>query len=308
MTLLTHLLTAAHEGGYEPFSNVLFDLGPIAIYKYSFMILLGVLTALYLGLREGKKLGIEPDYIIDGLIIILPLSIIGARLYYVIFQWDLYKNDLFRILQIQEGGLAIHGGFIVAVLASYIYTKKRGLDIFKILDLLAPGFLIGQAFGRWGNFFNQEAHGGVVGGVESGVEALSHGEQFTWLNETLRIPEFIVNMMYISGPDGLNYYHPTFLYESVWNLGGLILILVLRRTKFVRSGDMIGVYFIWYSVGRFFIEAMRTDALFIGDTNLRIAQVISILMVVLGTAFIAVNHTVLRSKHYAKILEENDLQ
>ncbi len=307
MTIFTQLLTAAHEGGYEPFSNVLIDLGPITIYKYSFMILLGVLVALYLGIREGKKLGIEPDYIIDGLIIILPLSIIGARLYYVIFQWDYYKNDLMRILQIQEGGLAIHGGFIVAVLASFIYAKKRGLDIFRILDLLAPGFLIAQAFGRWGNFFNQEAHGGVVGGLESGVEALSHSEQFAWLHETLRIPEFIVNMMYINGPDGLNYYHPTFLYESLWNVAGFVLILVLRRTKFVRSGDMIGVYLIWYSVGRFFIEAMRTDALFIGDTGLRAAQVISILMVLLGTAVIALNHFVLRRKHYAKILEENAL-
>ncbi|MGM0436388.1 MAG: prolipoprotein diacylglyceryl transferase [Bacillota bacterium] len=305
--IFTQLLAAAHEGGYEAFSNILIELGPITIYKYSFMILLGVLTALYLGIREGKHLGIKSDYIIDGLIIILPLSIIGARLYYVIFQWDYYKGDLWSIFQIQEGGLAIHGGFIVAVVASIVYTRVRGLDIFKILDLIAPGFLIAQAFGRWGNFFNQEAHGGVVGGLENGTEVLSHAEQFAWLHETLRIPEFIVNMMYINGPDGMNYYHPTFLYESIWNVAGFALILVLRRTKFVRSGDMIGVYLIWYSIGRFFIEAMRTDALFIGDTGLRIAQVISILMVLLGVAFILVNHLVLRRKHYAKILEENDL-
>ena len=307
MTFFTQLLVKAHEGDYEPISNVLFEIGPITVYMYSFMILLGVLAALTLGIKEGKRLGIDPDYIIDGLIIILPLSIIGARLYYVIFEWDYYKGDLLRILSIQEGGLAIHGGFIVAVVAAIIYTRVRKLDIWKVLDLVAPGFLIAQAFGRWGNFFNQEAHGGVIGGIESGSQVLSHAEQFSFLHETLRIPEFIVNMMYINGPDGLNYYHPTFLYESIWNILGFVLILILRRTKFMRSGDMIGIYLIWYSVGRFFIEYMRTAPLYIGETGLRTAQVISVLMILLGVAVFVVNRFVLKRKHYAKVLKENDL-
>lgn len=307
MIFLKTMLTQAHEGDYEPLSNILFEIGPITVYMYSFMILLGVLAALALGIREGKRLGINPDHIIDGLIIILPLSILGARLYYVIFEWDYYSSNLSKVFAIQEGGLAIHGGFIVAVVASVVYTRIRKIDIWKILDLIAPGFLIAQSFGRWGNFFNQEAHGGVVGGVEGGSELLNHADQFSFLHETLRIPEFIVNMMYINGPDGLNYYHPTFLYESIWNLLGFALILVLRRTKFMRSGDMIGIYLIWYSIGRFFIEAMRTDALFIGDTGLRAAQVISILMVLLGIAVFIVNRFVLKRKHYAKVLKENDL-
>ncbi|MFW6298803.1 MAG: prolipoprotein diacylglyceryl transferase [Bacillota bacterium] len=307
MTTFFHILTKAHEGDYEPLSNVLFEIGPVTVYMYSFMILLGVLAALMLGIQEGKRLGIDPDHIIDGLIIILPLSILGARLYYVIFEWDTYSGDLLRIFAIQEGGLAIHGGFIVAVVGAYIYTRIRKMDLFKVMDLIAPGFLIAQAFGRWGNFFNQEAHGGVVGGVEGGSALLSQSEQFGFLHETLRIPEFIVNMMYISGPDGLNYYHPTFLYESIWNVLGFALILVLRRTKFMRSGDMIGVYLIWYSIGRFFIESMRTDALFIGDTGLRAAQVISILMVLLGIAVFVLNRFVFNRKHYAKVLKENDL-
>ncbi|MFW5914053.1 MAG: prolipoprotein diacylglyceryl transferase [Bacillota bacterium] len=307
MITLFNILTKAHEGDYEPLSNVLFEIGPVTVYMYSFMILLGVLAALMLGLQEGKRLGINPDHIIDGLIIILPLSIIGARLYYVIFEWSHYSNHLTSIFAIQQGGLAIHGGFIVAVVGTYVYTRIRKMDLWKVLDLIAPGFLIAQAFGRWGNFFNQEAHGGVVGGYESGSALLSHPEQFSFLHETLRIPEFIVNMMYINGPDGPNYYHPTFLYESIWNLLGFALILVLRRTKFMRSGDMIGVYLIWYSIGRFFIESMRTDALFIGDTGLRAAQVISILMVLLGIAVFVLNRLVFNRKHYAKVLKENDL-
>ncbi len=307
MFFFTNLITKAHEGDYEPLSNVLFEIGPITVYMYSFMILLGVLGALLLGLREGKRLGIEPDQIIDGLIIILPLSILGARLYYVIFEWSYYSENLSSILAIQEGGLAIHGGFIVAIIASYVYTRIRKMDIWKTMDLIAPGFLIGQAFGRWGNFFNQEAHGGVVGGLENGSTVLDHSEQFAFLSETLRIPEFIVNMMYINGPDGLQYYHPTFLYESLWNLGGLALILVLRRTKFIRSGDIIGVYLIWYSAVRFFIEYMRTDALFIGTTGLRAAQVISIVMVILGVMVFIANRLILKRKHYAKVLKENEL-
>ncbi|MFW6299021.1 MAG: prolipoprotein diacylglyceryl transferase [Bacillota bacterium] len=307
MSILLNTLTKAHEGDYEPLSNVLFEIGPVTVYMYSFMILLGVLAALMLGLREGKRLGVDPDHIIDGLIIILPLSIIGARLYYVIFEWSYYSDNLTRIFAIQQGGLAIHGGFIVAVISAYVYTRIRKMDLFKVLDLMAPGFIIAQAFGRWGNFFNQEAHGGVVGGVENGGTVLSHPEQFSFLHETLRIPEFIVNMMYINGPDGTNYYHPTFLYESIWNLLGFALILVLRRTRFMRSGDMVGVYLIWYSIGRFFIEAMRTDSLYIGDTGIRVAQVISILMVLLGIAVFVLNRFVFNRKHYAKVLNENDL-
>ncbi len=291
-----NLLAPAHESGFEGYSRVLIELGPIVIYRYAFMILLGIIGALVLGLKEGKKLGIKPDDIIDGLIIILPIAILGTRVYYVMFDgnWSQFFN-------IRSGGLAIHGGFIAAIIASYFYTKYKNIDIFKATDLIAPGFLIGQTFGRWGNFFNREAHGGVVGGMTNGTAALTHDEQFSFLSDTLRIPDFIVNNMFIGG----NYVHPTFLYESIWNFFGLVLLLVLRRTKLIRSGDLIAIYLIWYSVGRFFIEAMRTDALFIGDTGLRIAQVISILMVLAGMALLALNRTLFKRKPYADVLEEN---
>ena len=293
------LLAPAHETGFEGYARILIEIGPLVIYRYAFMILLGILGALILGLREGKKLGITTDDIIDGLIIILPIAILGTRVYYVIFDgsWSQFFN-------IRSGGLAIHGGFIAAVIASYFYTKYKKLDIFRVYDLIAPGFLIGQAFGRWGNFFNREAHGGVVGGMTNGNAVLSHDQQFSFLTDTLKIPEFIANNMFIGG----NYVHPTFLYESLWNFLGLGVILILRRTKFIRSGDLIAVYLIWYSVARFFIESMRTDALFIGDTGLRIAQVISILMVLAGVLILVLNRVVFKRKHYAKILEENVVQ
>ncbi len=308
--MLNTILTAAHlDPTHSPLSNELFSIGPITVYMYSFMILLGVLGALIMGIQEGKKLGIKSDYIVDGLIIILPLAILGARIYYVIFEWERYSGDLGRIFRITEGGLAIHGGFIVALVAAIIYTRVRKIDIYRVFDLIAPGFLIGQSFGRWGNFFNQEAHGGVIGGMTNGTANLSLDEQYSFLSNTLRLPDFIVNNMYNTpGGEGTYYHHPTFLYESLWNLLGLGIIFVIRRLPFLRSGDLLAFYLIWYSVGRFFIEFMRTDALFVGNTNLRAAQVISIIMALSGIAFLVVNHFVVRRKHYVEILEENAVQ
>ncbi len=290
---------------FDPLSNELFSIGPITIYMYSFMILTGVISALMMGIFEGKKLGIKSDLILDGITIILPLSILGTRLWYVAFAWDQYRDDLMRIFRFSEGGLAIHGGFITAVVSTIIYTRIRKIDVFKVIDLIAPGFLIGQALGRWGNFFNQEAHGGVIGGLNNNQPILDWDAQRQFLSETLRLPKFIVNNMYLRGPQGLNYYHPTFLYESLWNLLGLGIILVLRRTRFVRSGDFLGFYLIWYSVGRFFIEGMRTDSLYIGDTGLRTAQIVSILMILGGVIFLVINHKVFKRQYYHDALKEN---
>jgi phosphatidylglycerol:prolipoprotein diacylglycerol transferase len=292
---------------FDPISNIFIDFGIFVWYKYSLMILLGIVIATLLGLHEGKKLGIKQNDILDGLIIIVPLSILGTRLWYVAFEWERYAWNIGKILSITDGGLAIHGGFITAFISAYFYTKAKGIDILRVFDIMAPGFLIAQAFGRWGNFFNQEAHGGVIGGLTNGVENLSLDDQRAFLSETLHLPDFITNNMYLYGPDGLNYYHPTFLYESIWNVTGFLFMLVLRRTKFMRSGDLLPFYLIWYSVGRFFIEGMRTDSLYIGDTNLRTAQVISLLMILGGIGFLVVSRTIIKPKRYAKILEENRL-
>lgn len=311
---------------FDPISNVFLDLGVIVWYKYSVMILLGMIAAVVLGIKEGKKIGITSTDIMDGVIIVIPLSIIGTRLWYVIFEWDSYKYDLLKIINISDGGLAIHGGVITAFISVYFFTKFKKIDFLRAFDLVAPGFLIAQAFGRWGNFFNQEAHGGMIGGVnsDSGNPLLSLDNQRAFLSDKLQLPDFITNNMLIGEREGFMvpdlspgadtgdmiraaYYHPTFLYESVWNLGGFILLLILRRTKLIRTGDLLPIYLIWYSTGRYFIEAMRTDSLFIGNTELRTAQIISLLMIVGGIAFLLFNHLVLKTKHYYKALEENAL-
>ncbi len=298
---------------FNPIPREFIDFGIITWYKYSVMILIGMIIAIILSIREGKRLGISMNQILDGVIVIVPLSIIGTRMWYVIFEWERYfkwddlGGSLFRIVNISDGGLAIHGGIITALVSVYIYTKIKKINFLRTIDLVAPGFLIAQAFGRWGNFFNQEAHGGVIGGVESGNPILSLDSQRAFLSDTLHLPNFITNNMYLYGPDGLNYYHPTFLYESVWNISGFILLLILRRTKIIRTGDLLGIYLIWYSVGRFFIEAMRTDSLYIGNTGLRTAQITSLLLIAGGIAFILFNHLVLKTKHYYKALEENAL-
>ena len=173
---------------------------------------------------------------------------------------------------------------------------------------MAPGFLIAQAMGRWGNFFNQEAHGGVIGGTLNGDPILSLDDQRSFLSSTLHLPKFITDNMYLYGPDGLNYYHPTFLYESLWNIGGFIIMLVLRRTKLIRTGDMLAIYLVWYSVGRFFIEAMRTDSLYIGNTGLRTAQIISIIMIVAGIVLAVLIRTVFKEMRYFDALEEVKMQ
>lgn len=289
---------------FDPISPVFLDLGFITWYKYSVMIMTGLIIAIILGLREGKKLGITSEHILDGVLIIVPLSIVGTRLWYVIFEWERYAWDFLAIINIADGGLAIHGGFITAFVSAYFYTKKKGINLFSAFDIMAPGFLIAQAFGRWGNFFNQEAHGGVIGGTLNGDAILSLDAQRAFLSDTLHLPNFITNQMYLIGPDGLNYYHPTFLYESLWNITGFIIMIVLRRTKLIRRGDLLPVYLIWYSVGRFFIEAMRTDSLYIGNTGLRTAQIISLLMIAGGVALLILTRTIWPQKKYSEVLQE----
>jgi phosphatidylglycerol:prolipoprotein diacylglycerol transferase len=289
---------------YDPLPNVFFDFGPIVWYMYSVMIMLGIVVAVTLGIREGKKLGIKSQTIIDGLLIILPISILGTRLWYVIFEWERYRFDIIKIISIQDGGLAIHGGIFTAFIATYFYTKYKKIDVLKIFDIMAPGFIVAQAFGRWGNFFNQEAHGGVIGGLLNNEPILTLDKQREYLTTTLKLPKFIVDNMYLYGPDGLNYYHPTFLYESLWNIIGFIVIVILRRTKFIRSGELVAIYAIWYSIGRFVIEGMRTDSLYIGSTGLRTAQIVSIALVVLGLAYLIITRFVLKRPLYIDVINQ----
>lgn len=243
---------------FEPIHPVAIQLGPIPIHWYGLIIGAGIVIAFVLGTIEGNKRGLPKDTFTDLLIWAIPISIISARLYYVIFQWDYYSQHPNEIIAIWQGGIAIHGALIGAVITAIVFARKRGLSFWKIADIAAPSIILAQAIGRWGNFINQEAHGGPV------------TREFL---ESLHLPDFIINQMYINGV----YYHPTFLYESLWNLLGFIVLLFLRRVN-LRRGEIFLSYVIWYSVGRACIELLRTDSLMLGP--IRQATFLSIILII----------------------------
>ena len=242
---------------------ILLKIGNITIYWYSIMILTGFLIASYLITKETKKFNIKKELITDMLFYTIIIGILGARLYYVIFNLDYYSKNILDIFKVWEGGLAIHGGIIAGAIFIIIYTKKKNLNTLKILDICVPGLLIGQALGRWGNFFNGEAHGPI-----------------TTLEKLKYLPKFIQKGMYIDG----NYYMPTFLYESILCIIGLITILIIRRKLKIKNGQITGFYLIWYGIIRFIIESFRTDSLML--SILKQAQIISIIMIVMGVILI----------------------
>lgn len=286
-----------------------FSIGALTVSWYGLIIALGALAGLLLAVQEGKRFGINSDFFMDLLLIGAPVAIICARIYYVAFQWDYYKNNFGSVFKIWEGGIAIYGAIIGALVTGYFYSRAKGYNFWRIADICAPSLIIGQIIGRWGNFMNQEAYGGPV------------SEQF--LRETLHIPKFIVDNMFING----QYVHPTFLYESIWNVVGLILLLILRRQKFLREGELLAAYIGWYSIGRFFIEGLRTDSLgFMGPNwlaslmdalwspmtaifemgyldpayaNIRSSQLIGILLLIGIIAFVVIRRVTGKAKeHY----------
>jgi len=219
------------------------SIGSLKIHWYGLILGLGALVGLMLAIREGKRFGISSEFFMDLLLMGVPSAIIGARIYYVAFKWEDYKDNLWDVFKIWNGGIAIYGALIGAIIFALIYTRHKGYRFWRIVDICAPGLIVGQIIGRWGNFVNQEAYGGPV-------------EQ-SFLKNKLHLPDFIVNQMNVQGV----FHHPTFLYESLWNLVGLGILLVLRRQKFLRSAELFLSYLIWYSIGRFFIEGLRTDSL-----------------------------------------------
>ena len=271
-----------HES-IKPLDPIAISVFGLEIRWYGVLIALGASLALMLALHNAKKLGIDQNKLIDGFLYGVIIGILGARLWYVIFEWNQFKDYLPSILGFQRdgsfvlSGLAIHGAVFAAGIFAYFFCRKNKLSIYKMGEMIAPGFLIGQIFGRSGNFFNQEAHGGLVPGAT--LDA-----QREWLSN-LGLPNFITNQMYIndisSTATEIGYYHPTFLYESIWNAIGLGIILLLRKfSKKYWVGDAVMFYLVWYGAGRFFIEGLRTDSLMV--LGLRTAQLTSILMIIAG--------------------------
>ncbi|MDD3048786.1 MAG: prolipoprotein diacylglyceryl transferase [Bacilli bacterium] len=242
-------------------NSIFLDLGFFQVTWYSILILIGILIAGIIIFKESKRFNINKDFITNLIFWMIIFGIIGARLYFVAFDWSYYSSNITSIFKIWEGGLAIHGGIISALIFLIIYTKKYKLKPILLTDIMVVGLIIGQAVGRWGNFFNQEAHGGAVSRT---------------VLENLHIPNFIIDGMNIYG----TYYHPTFLYESLWCLLGFIILLLIRKYKYLKLGQLTGLYFMWYSVGRFFIESLRTDSLML--FNFKFAQIISIILFIVG--------------------------
>lgn len=262
--------------GVQPLDPVAIQIGSISVKWYGVIIASAVVIALLLALSEANKRKMDKEIIVDLLIWAIPISIISARIYYVIFEWDFYKNNLGEIVKIWHGGIAIYGALIGAVLTAIIFSRIKKISFWQLADVVTPSLIIAQAIGRWGNFMNQEAHG---------------AETTRSFLESLHLPDFIINQMYIDGA----YYQPTFLYESLWNVLGFVILLIIRRTK-IRRGELFLGYVIWYSFGRFFIEGMRTDSLMWGD--FRVSQALSLLLIVLSIGIIIYRRLKMNPPYY----------
>ena len=243
-------------------NRVFFSIGPITVYWYSILIMISVLIGYYFSLRESEKNGLQKKFISDLVFYLVIVAILGARIYYVIFNFDVFRDRLLDILKIWEGGLAIYGAIIFSIIFIIYYSKKKDKNSLLVLDTLTPYLILGQAIGRWGNFFNSEAHGS-----STSLEYL----------QKLHLPKFIIKGMYING----NYYIPTFLYESIWCcIGFIVLLFIRKKDKYDHPGILLFTYFIWYGIGRFLIEGLRTDSLYF--FSLRVSQIVSIILILIG--------------------------
>ena len=238
-----------------------FSIGPLTINFYGLIIAIGLMLAVVYGCKRAKQFGMSVDDLTDGVLFIVPFAIICARLYYCIFSWKDYADDPISILYIWKGGLAIYGGVIGAGIGIVVFSLVKKIKVGAVLDITSLGFLIGQSIGRWGNFFNREAFGAET-------------DSFLRMGLTHKITGQIT------------YYHPTFLYESVWNAAGFVLLHFLsKKRKF--DGQIVLGYLAWYGLGRTFIEGLRMDSLYWG--NFRVSQLLAACTCFIGVALLMVN-------------------
>lgn len=237
--------------------RVAFSVFGFDIYWYALIITFGIIMAYIFITLEGKRQKINTEIFSDIILIGLPCAIVGARLYYVIYKWEYYGENLIDIFNLRNGGLAVYGGVIAGVLAAYIYLKKKKQPVLRLFDICSIGLLIGQCIGRWGNFVNVEAYG-------------------------YETNSFFKMEIFSDVYDKVVCVHPTFLYESAWSFAGIILLYVLLRKK-KYDGQVFFSYISWYGLGRFFIEALRTDSLYLG--SIRVSQLVAVLSVIAGVVF-----------------------
>lgn len=258
---------------------VAFNLGPLSVRWYGIIIAVGILLGYFVAQRALVKAGLHKDTLVDIIFYSALFGFIAARIYFVIFQWPYYAKNPGEIIKIWHGGIAIHGGLIGGFIAGVIVCKVKNLNPFQIGDIVAPSIILAQGIGRWGNFMNHEAHGGPVSRA---------------FLEQLHLPNFIIENMYING----QYYHPTFLYESIWDVAGFIILVNIR--KHLKLGETFFLYLTWYSIGRFFIEGLRTDSLML-TSNIRVAQLVSILLILISISLIVYRRIKYNPPLYSKV-------
>ncbi len=257
------------------------------VHWYGAIIAVGFLLAVYWGCRQCKSFGVTQDDVFDVLIVTVPSAIVGARLYYVIFEFENYHvpgdfgATLIKIIRIWDGGLAIYGGLIAAIFAGFIVCRVKKISFLAVADLASVGFLIGQSVGRWGNFVNVEAFGSVT----DVTWRMAGSNVANYLKRTEQIDEAIFEQIL----DGTLGVHPTFFYESMWNLLGILLLALVVKKIRTFDGEMFFSYMLWYGAGRFWIEGLRSDSLFIPGTQLRVSQAVALLSAVVGLLLILYN-------------------
>ena len=239
-----------------------FSLGPLNIHMYGLIIACGLIAAVLYACRRSRQFGLKEDDIIDGVLWVTPFAILCARAYYCIFSWDMYKDNPISMLYIWEGGLAIYGGVLGAILGVVVFCKCKKISVAALLDLVALGFLIGQSAGRWGNFFNREAFGAPT-------------------------ESFLRMGLFNNFTGAVEYYHPTFLYESVWNIVGFVLLHILSKKRRYDGQIALG-YAAWYGLGRAMIEGLRMDSLWWGP--FRVSQLLAAVSCIAAVTVLVINH------------------
>lgn len=255
------------------FSNVAFSIGEKPIYWYGIIIAAGFILAVIYASRRAPQFGISGDDLSDMAILALPVAVICARIYYVIFQWEDYKDNLSEVIAIWHGGLAIYGGVIGGILCCFVFCRVKKIHPLDMMDVACIGLMMGQSIGRWGNFVNCEAFGSLTG--------------LPW---RMCIGQTIAECGALGN-------HPTFFYESFWNAAGVLLLHFFSGSRHRKyRGEVLLGYFIWYGLGRFWIEGLRTDSLYIPGTALRVSQAVALLSFLGGLLIFVIN----RKKHFLR--------